>query len=344
MVEIDPHHLIESVVRITEQRDQESMEANLVATLHELFPLQDIGLYRVSGREALLVARAGKSGVESGASLNTPDHAVALHEDEDFMACSSGQQVVVRQFEGAARSVYPVLVDERVAGFLTVACERGLACNQRLLAALVRIYQNCLAIVSESQSDKLTGLLNRKTFDEKIFKILLANRDAPRKKVSVEHRQLPSGKVTNWLAILDIDHFKRINDSFGHLYGDEVLLLFSRIMKKTFRSTDLLFRYGGEEFVVVLPSLGVGGAWVALERFREAVEAYHFPQVGRVTVSIGFVDMGSQCVPATVVGHADQALYYAKNHGRNRICLYDFLIITGEIGGESSSGSEVELF
>lgn len=344
MLEIDQNRLIESVVRITEQRDQESMDASLVTTLHELFPLLDIGLYRICDQEAHLVARAGKNGVESSEALNVQDHAVVLYENGDFMECSSSQQVVIRQLEDSVKCIYPVLVDERVAGFLTVVCKQGRACNQRLLTALIKIYQNYLAIVSESQSDKLTGLLNRKTFDEKIFKILLANRDAPRKKAPVEHRQLPSGKVTNWLAILDIDHFKRINDSFGHLYGDEVLLLFSRIMKKTFRSTDLLFRYGGEEFVVVLPSLGVGGAWVALERFREAVEAFHFPQVGQVTVSIGFVDMGSQCVPATVVGHADQALYYAKKNGRNRICLYDFLIITGEIGKESSSGSEVEIF
>jgi diguanylate cyclase (GGDEF)-like protein len=206
------------------------------------------------------------------------------------------------------------------------------------------IYQNQLSILNESECDRLTGLLNRKTFDDKIAKILLANRDSSDRKMPVEHRRmLRPKKGTNWLAMLDIDHFKRINDTFGHLYGDEVLLLLSRLMKKSFRNADLLFRYGGEEFIVVLPSLEVQDVWVTLERFRKAVESFPFPQVGKVTVSIGFVDMGSQYVPATVVGHADQALYYAKRNGRNRICSYEDLIAAGELSGGMAS-TDVELF
>jgi diguanylate cyclase (GGDEF)-like protein len=267
-----------------------------------------------------------------------------LYEHDEFMDCMNKREVVTRDVVGGIKIISPVSIDDRVVGFLTVICDQAASCDQRLISGLMRIYQNQLSIFNESECDRLTGLLNRKTFDDKIARILLANRDAKDRKMPVEHRRmLHQKKGTNWLAMLDIDHFKRINDTFGHLYGDEVLLLLSRLMKKSFRNADLLFRYGGEEFIVVLLSLEIQDVWVTLERFRKAVETFPFPQVGKVTVSIGFVDMGSQYVPATVVGHADQALYYAKRNGRNRVCSYEDLIAAGELSGGMAS-RDVELF
>lgn len=344
MAEIEHEHLLESVADITEQRDLESLEASLVETMCEFVPVEEIALYKIHGQEALLVVRADKSGVESGGSLSgRTDRVVALSANADFMECMGKHEAVVRRAEGLDRFTYPILTEEKVVGFLSVTCAQARQCDQWLIAGLMRIYQNFLSLINESEHDKLTGLLNRKTFDAKIGKILLKNREQHDKNVSVEQRGGQQEIVSNWLAIVDIDHFKRINDSFGHLYGDEVLLLLSRIMRKTFRNNDLLFRYGGEEFVVVLPSVSMGGAMMALERFRSAAESHPFPQVGQVTVSIGFVDMGSQYVPTTVVGQADQALYYAKRNGRNRICLYDDLLASGDIGS-GIAGSDVELF
>ena len=89
------------------------------------------------------------------------------------------------------------------------------------------------------------------------------------------------------LMLLDLDHFKKINDMFGHLYGDEVLIHFSNLMEHVFRHTDFLFRYGGEEFVVIMNNCSHEGALQALERFRKTVETYQFPS-NRVTVSIGY--------------------------------------------------------
>jgi len=125
--------------------------------------------------------------------------------------------------------------------------------------------------------------------------------------------------------MLDIDFFKRVNDEFGHLYGDEVLLLFSGLMKKVFRDNDFLYRYGGEEFVVLLQTSTLKESAVALERFRSAVEAYDFPQVGKITVSIGFVQMKAGELPSSTLDKADKALYYAKEHGRNQVCSYQML-------------------
>jgi len=144
---------------------------------------------------------------------------------------------------------------------------------------------------------------------------------------------------------LDIDHFKRINDTFGHLYGDEVLLLMANLMRQSFRRSDLLFRYGGEEFVVVLKTHLPNDSWNVLDRFRQTVALYQFPQVGQVTVSIGFTQIRDSEMPATIIERADRALYYAKDHGRNQMHNYEQLIGSGSLDTpQSQSEGAIELF
>lgn len=342
MAEIAPDFL-EAVIHITGVRDRESLEASLVTALRDLMQAREVALYKIYDQEVLLATSSGQNGLDTW-DRDGQEQAVLLYEHDEFMDCMNKREVVVRDIDGGVKIISPVLVDDRVVGFSTIICDQACSCDQKLISGLMRIYQNQLSILNESECDRLTGLLNRKTFDDKIAKILLADRDFSDRKIPVEQRRmLCRKKGTNWLAMLDIDHFKRINDTFGHLYGDEVLLLLSRLMKKSFRNADLLFRYGGEEFIVVLPLLEIQDVWVTLERFRKSVASFPFPQVGKVTVSIGFVDMGSQYVPATVVGHADQALYYAKRNGRNRVCSYEDLITAGELSGGMAS-SDVELF
>jgi diguanylate cyclase (GGDEF)-like protein len=145
-----------------------------------------------------------------------------------------------------------------------------------------------------------------------------------------------------WLAMFDIDHFKRINDNYGHVYGDEVILLLAQMMRKSFRQSDVLFRFGGEEFVVLLNSLDEPTACAALERFRERVASHHFPQVGRVTVSIGFAHIGESDYPEIVLDRADKALYYAKQNGRNCTYGYESLASRGMLA-PTTSGS-IDLF
>jgi len=145
-----------------------------------------------------------------------------------------------------------------------------------------------------------------------------------------------------WLAAIDIDHFKRINDRFGHLYGDEVLILVANILRSCFDAKDRVFRFGGEEFVVLLRSVSLVNARKALERLRHDVESYEFPQVGRITVSTGFAAMGTGA-PVEVLGHADQALYHAKEHGRNQTWYYGDLITQGLLAPQVNS-NDIELF
>ncbi|MDO9142236.1 MAG: GGDEF domain-containing protein, partial [Methylobacter sp.] len=138
----------------------------------------------------------------------------------------------------------------------------------------------------------------------------------------------------------DIDHFKQVNDDFGHLYGDEVLLTFSQLMGKCFRYNDFLFRFGGEEFVVILNLACRNTAMTIFNRFRESVANYHFPTVGRITVSIGLTRVDGVSMPTTQLDHADKALYYAKENGRNRVVLYEDMIIPAQ----NNIANDIELF
>lgn len=247
--------------------------------------------------------------------------------------------------ESGEVTVYPLRGADHAIGFL-LAHERGDAAAP--IAAgfdhILAIFRNYYALLEENQRDKLTGLLNRKTFDERIGKLLNIAADAGRLMPGDERRRVaPAGAERFWLAVADIDHFKRINDGFGHLYGDEVLLLLARIMKRTFRHNDLLFRFGGEEFVIVVGAPDCDSAYVAFEKFRRAVASYPFPQIGTVTISLGATEMEQRFIPSALVGRADEALYHAKNNGRDQLCFYEHLVARGKVAATPQQGS-IELF
>lgn len=201
------------------------------------------------------------------------------------------------------------------------------------LSCLAAIYGNQMRLLDYSELDTLTRLFNRKTFDETFDRLLTASASGDLDEDQEDRRDQTAVDGAPWLGVIDIDHFKRINDNFGHLFGDEVLLRVGELMRKTFRSSDRLFRFGGEEFVVILNAQTEEIASRGFNRFREAVEAYEFPQVGRVTCSVGITNVADTDVPTDVIGRADEALYYAKEHGRNQVHCYESLLAQGLISG-----------
>jgi len=201
-----------------------------------------------------------------------------------------------------------------------------------LLGNLREIYRNLVILHDTKERDVLTKLPNRQSLDARLLQVCEHYSDYQ----IIDATQEKSA----WIAILDIDHFKRVNDDFGHLYGDEVLLIFSQLMEKCFRYNDFLFRFGGEEFVVILNLASREMAVAVFNRFREAVANYNFPTVGRITVSIGFTHVDGVSMPTTQLDHADKALYYAKDSGRNRVILYEDMAIIVQ----DDDASETELF
>lgn len=201
--------------------------------------------------------------------------------------------------------------------------------------SLSDIYTNHQTMIFLNDKDSLTGLYNRKSFDRRMHRCHAAYEHASRRSNDEE--------IDDCLAILDIDHFKRINDTYGHLYGDEVLLHFAQQMQKVFREEDGLFRYGGEEFIVILNNISLDVAEKVLHRFRQHIEAYPFPKVDKLTVSIGFTRLEVQRMQSEIVDQADHALYYAKEHGRNNVFSYEKLVQMGEIQ-EIITEDDIELF
>lgn len=181
-----------------------------------------------------------------------------------------------------------------------------------IIEGLNQVYSGQVALLDSKERDALTHLSNRHTLETTLNEIVVFFRGKPFKKMD---------KIS-WLAILDIDHFKLINDAYGHLYGDEVLVHFANLMEKNFRHADFLFRYGGEEFVVIINNCSEDGAVFALEKFRQIVMDYRFP-AGNVTVSIGYTKIDPVAPPNLLIEQADRALYHAKDHGRNQVVAYN---------------------
>ena len=155
-----------------------------------------------------------------------------------------------------------------------------------------------------SVTDKLTGLYNRRKLDELLDEELIRAR---RYKVEVS------------IIMLDIDHFKRVNDTYGHGVGDDVLVGMARLLREHTRDADALGRLGGEEFVVVCRHSNAEACLQSAIKLREAIAAHHFPGVGQVTSSFGIASCRPDDTAATLLARADAALYRAKYAGRNRV-------------------------
>ncbi len=168
-------------------------------------------------------------------------------------------------------------------------------------------------LVTVANTDPMTELFNRRAF-EKAF-----NQEMER--VKRHGHELPS------VAIMDLDHFKNVNDTYGHDIGDDVLKIFANVLKNNVRVIDVPARWGGEEFVLILPHTSPSNALVVLERIRVDISKKKMPSPADdlvVTVSIGVAAVKDENVTAEqAVKNADNALYEAKDTGRNRICMFN---------------------
>lgn len=342
-----PVNILQYVATITGQRDRDLLARTLVTTLADLIHSNYITMYRILpsdlGAEAILLAQT------CAEQCDTPSHqqvCIIASQRTDFQAVLDSKTPYKHPLNRQiSRTIYPIVDKQNVSGLLEIVSQPHDETDSHLITAFLQVYGNYLTLLDESETDTLTGLLNRRTFENNLERIIAECSEEDDFQPDTLHpaRRCSSPELPHWLAVMDIDHFKRINDEFGHLYGDEVLLLMSRNMKRVFRQCDKLFRFGGEEFIVVLDRTDLESAKCVLERFRAAIEQYHFPQVGQVTVSIGFVRLEKAEGTSSIVGRADQALYYAKEHGRNQVCYYDELVAEGKLAGEHFS-DDLELF
>ena len=194
------------------------------------------------------------------------------------------------------------------AGIAAMVCVLGMALNIGFMIYLLKRFEKVL--IEQNRHDELTGLANRRALDRALLR---------------EWRRMQRTGTGFAVLAMDLDHFKEVNDRFGHPAGDQMLVQVAGRLKRAAREVDLIARVGGEEFIVLVHGDSLEGAQIAAERMRVAVAAAPYALkdgLAPVTISIG-VALARPEDPdvAEIVERADQALYRAKREGRNRVCL-----------------------
>lgn len=271
---------------------------------HDTLVVRDLALHGSYARKRRL--RGKRPRFYAGVPLLSPEgHALGVVSVGDVVP----RTLTAQQLEGLrllTRQTQHLLELRRLLNDQGRLLDERTAVARRAEDARVDLQRRHDDLEYAATHDALTGLVNRTGLDR-----LRAQRDA-------QHRLATQPYV---LVVLDIDHFKQVNDRHGHLFGDRALCAVADAISRSVRSTDVAARYGGEEFLVVLPDTRLAGGAEIAERIRAQVQALALPV--KVTVSVGIADGGPQDTPEAVFERADQALYRAKQAGRNRVVADD---------------------
>jgi diguanylate cyclase (GGDEF)-like protein len=293
---------------------ERSMAATLPAAAAELLLADN------SHAHLLRMASTSPTGDAPGCGVSSPDHCPAARRSQVQHFTNSDALDACPKLRGRPQGVVsavcvPVSIMGRTVGVLhavgeadepfapSQVTELGTLANQ----AGARI--GLLRVMADTQlqaaTDSLTGLLNRRSFERKLS-------------------ALRASEPTVALAMADLDHFKTLNDTYGHETGDRALRLFADVLRGSFREHDLLCRQGGEEFLIALPACTAEAARRGLEGVRERLDAaLIIAGLPQFTVSIGVIDSTAQEGLPDLASRADAAMFAAKRAGRNQVVVHD---------------------
>lgn len=340
--------LVDRLADLSALRDREALDDALLRTIHDLLGIDSAAIFRVvgeGGNERWLTCAQIQAGevtpARAGAWPELNSLPMLGAHPQRMQAYASRRTVL--GIDEPNLIVFPLSCGADCNGILEIAAGTALSEeSKRLVSGVLRLYLNFQGLLDYGERDALTELLNRKTFDGAFLKATIEQN------LSGINNQDDRRDVENtgsyWLAMIDIDHFKRVNDNFGHLIGDEVLLLLARLMRSSFRFYDQLYRFGGEEFVVLMRCEHEAGTARVLDRLRVNTEQYQFPQVGTITISIGFSEVKFGDTPSGAIERADKSLYHAKSHGRNQVCSHAALVASGDLVEQAANVGDMELF
>jgi diguanylate cyclase (GGDEF)-like protein len=339
------HGIASAIAKLTAQRDRSALDCAALELAARYAPGAALELFRLVGpvqHPRLMHAAHAADGVVHGIPKpwvtlqdlpeveSVPQYAEALRQCRSIHDDATG------------RHLFPLDVENHCIALVELQSETPLDESQAaLIRTLLDIYRNQVLLLDYGETDSLTGLLNRKTYDATFHEAAApASPDNCKSAGDIDRR---AEAMLRWLGVIDIDFFKRVNDQHGHLIGDELLLLVARLMRATFRFGDALYRFGGEEFVILLRAPGREHAAAAFERFRASLKAYEFPQVGSITASVGFTCIRELDLPSGAFERADRAVYFAKQNGRDQVRCYEDLVDDGVMAAPERAGA-VELF
>jgi len=235
--------------------------------------------------------------------IQTINSATPISAALEFVQNKHFKRLIVEDFDGG---ILGQITQEELLARIYSKWADVMRSNDTQLHKINKILKNRATKYEELSSiDNLTGIFNRLMFEQKL-----------KNEIERIHRY----KVKNFsLAILDIDNFKKVNDTYGHLEGDNVLKQLVQEIKSHLRSTDVFSRWGGEEFVIILPLTNVCKAKIAIENIRKIISSSIFNKVGTVTCSFGLTEFNENDTFHSVIVRADEAMYIAKTSGKNRV-------------------------
>ncbi len=343
------HGVLKKLGAMTAIRDTSLVEQSLLRTLGPLLGVLETSFYRVDDNgNAIRALYHSRKVLEEHASKRVVDNIEEVINERQispavrnlFDSARLLRKSCSRKLDLNLLICYPIYGENTLLGYFVFQRECEVTPGEdAVIQGVLEVFTNYFALLDSSQRDQLTGLLNRYSLEanlDRLWSLLSVNCHADN---NMQHVINPE---CYWLCVLDVDHFKKINDTFGHMIGDEVLIMLTHLLQTSFRRTDLLYRYGGEEFVVIITANDLKSATEIFDRARTTIEQFDFPQVGHVTISGGFSNADPHVLPQEVINRADSSLYAAKDAGRNRIYHYGTLVKEGVLH-EVCTGS-IDLF
>ncbi|WP_024611690.1 GGDEF domain-containing protein [Pseudoalteromonas sp. TB64] len=304
------------IVSLTQQEEESDLDCALTQALSDLLEINNFAAY-INKHFCALVPPTLIT------PSNTLEH-VNSNQIPYLLNKATLNKVRISHAHGITTTYIPVYHLDDIIGILIIETEQALKEQTCMMALhILNIYANQLWLLHKSRLDPLTGLLNRQTFDKKVMEIVSGNGFLLPREGACKNR--------GWfLAIVDIDLFKDVNDNFGHVVGDGIIAQVAKLLKSSFRVEDYVFRYGGEEFAILFQASTQVDAYNALNRLRANVAKYSFVQVEQLTISIGFLELQNIDTVSRIVNQADLALYHSKRTGRNKVTACSELVLYEE--------------
>ncbi len=352
--------ITEHVIRLTDHRDRDLLELTLSKALIDLLPIQRVVIARVVSEEGVkrwleIATLDHKGGGKVVDPLRVDFNALALLDDnrQRFNCLMSRDRVEFAWAgdDGPRINYLQLFADSRLDEEGVIEIHSAFPLNDAqmgTIADMLHVFRNMYNLLAYSDRDALTGLLNRKSLDDTFYSAVLDELDEGQSKAQEavvapgqerRHRVPPN----YWLGTASVDSFGIIGDKSGHLIAEEVLLLVARIMNNTFRTYDRIYRFGGEQFAVLMHCPDEALVLAAFERFRANMEKFNFPQVGRVTASAGFTRITADDSPSTALERAERAVDYAQRQGGNKVYSHGDLVRRGLFGDVAKVGA-VDIF
>lgn len=336
---------IEHIVKLTDHRDRDLLELTLSKALIDLLPISRIVIAHVMREDGedrwLEVARLDAKG---GGRVIDPQRVdfqslVKLEDAADRFKCLQTRERVEIAWagpDGPRINMVPLFSDVRSEdqGVLELHSDAALGADDlQLVDYLRRIYRNMYSLLEYSDRDALTGLLNRKSLENAFYSAVLEDLDgataAPASSDVQEQERRHRVPVNYWLGSASVDNFALVNSKHGHAVAEDVLQLVARIMSNTFRTYDMLYHFGGEDFGVLMHCPDEALVLSAFDRFRSNVEKYNFPRVGRVTVSCGYTSVMADDSPTSALEKTRCAVEFARRGGGNKTSSHLGLVRRG---------------